>query len=134
MKPPVKLYEVLYISSLAADAPISVVADIASKARPANQRLGLTGLLLFDGARFCGQLEGQQRDVLAKLDRIEQDPRHRQVEVLHYGPLAERRFNRFSTGYPLLEDDDVLGRIETLYGQAAMGAFLDLLATADLDS
>jgi Sensors of blue-light using FAD len=134
MKPPVKLYEVLYISSLAADAPPSVVADIAKQARPTNQQLGLTGLLLFDGARFCGQLEGRQRDVLATLERIEQDPRHGQFELLHYGPLAERRFSRFSMGYPQLDDDDVLGRIETLYGQTAMDAFLGLIETADLDS
>ena len=134
MRPSVKLYEVLYMSSLAADAPLSAVADIAKQARPANQRLGLTGLLLFDGARFCGQLEGRRRDVLATLDRMERDPRHGQFELLHYGPLDERRFSRFSMGYPQLDGDDVLERIEALYGQAAMAAFLGLIETADLDS
>ena len=77
-------------------------------------------------------LEGSHRDVLAKLKRIERDPRHGKVEVLHHGPLVERRFSRFSTGYPQLDDDDVLGRIETLYGQTAMDAFLGLIETADL--
>ena len=77
-------------------------------------------------------MEGSHRDVLAKLKRIERDPRHGKVEVLHHGPLVERRFSRFSTGYPQLDDDDVLGRIETLYGQTAMDAFLGLIETADL--
>ena len=79
-----------------------------------------------------GCLEGKHRDILAKLERIERDPRHGKVEVLHHGPLVERRFSRFSTGYSQLVDDDMLGRIETLYGQTAMDAFLGLIETADL--
>ena len=79
-------------------------------------------------------LEGKHRDVLAKLERIERDPRHGKVEVLHHGPLVERRFSRFSTGYSHLVDDDMLGRTEALYGQTAMNAFLGLIETADLGS
>ena len=128
-----KLYEVLYVSTLAPEAPLSVIADIAKKSRPANQRLDVTGLLLFDGMRFGQQLEGNHKAVLALIEHIQQDPRHCKVEILHHGPLVERRFRSFGTGYTTLDDDDVLGRLEQLDGQAAMDAFLALRDSADLD-
>ena len=51
------LYEVLYVSVLAPDQPLSVVAEIAGRARAANAQGDITGLLIFDGQRFCQQLE-----------------------------------------------------------------------------
>jgi hypothetical protein len=128
------LYEILYVSTLAPEAPLSVVGDIAVKARRANAAQDITGLLIFDGMRFCQQLEGGQKQVLALLERIRQDTRHINLEVLHHGELAERRFRRFSLGYCMVEDDDVLGRMEQMDGQPALEAFVGLLSKLDLDS
>jgi hypothetical protein len=128
------LYEILYVSTLAPEAPLSVVGDIAAKARQANAECGITGLLVFDGMRFCQQLEGGQKQVLALLERIRQDSRHINLQVLHHGELATRRFKRFSLGYCLVEDDDVLERMESLDDQAALDAFAGLLSGLDLDS
>ena len=93
------LYEVLYVSTIAPDAPVSVVAGIAAKARISNQQRGITGLLIFDGQRFCQQLEGTQKQVLSLVERIRLDPRHIDVNVVHHGPLAVRRFKQFDLGY-----------------------------------
>ncbi len=128
------LYEILYVSTLAPEAPLSVVGDIAAKARLANTERGITGLLVFDGMRFCQQLEGGQKQVLALLERIRQDTRHINMQILHHGELALRRFRNFSLGYCMVEDDDVLGRMEQLDGQAALDAFTGLLAKLDLDA
>ena len=133
MKKTAALHEVLYVSTIAPDAPVSVVAEIAGKARSTNETLGITGLLVFDGMRFCQQLEGNQKEVLALTERIRQDPRHTQVAILHHGPLAERRFKRFGLGYTAVDDVDVLGQLEQLDGQAAIEAFLALLSSLDLD-
>ena len=64
------LYEVLYVSTLAPDQPTAVVAEIAAKARQVNAELDVTGLLIFDGQRFCQQLEGPQKAVLLSLIHI----------------------------------------------------------------
>ena len=48
------LYEVLYVSTLAPEQPLSVVAEIAGRARQVNAELDVTGLLIFDGQRFPG--------------------------------------------------------------------------------
>ena len=128
------LYEVLYVSTLAPEAPLSVVKDIAVRARLANAARDITGLLIFDGMRFCQQLEGGQKQVLALLERIRQDTRHINMQILHHGELAVRRFKRFSLGYCVVEDDDVLERMERMDGQPALDAFEGLLSRLDLES
>ena len=117
------LYEVLYVSTLAPDQPLSVVAEIAARARLVNVQLDITGLLVFDGQRFCQQLEGPQKAVLKLIERIRNDPRHINVEIVHNGPLAGRRFQQFSLAFSTVEDEDALARMEQLDGDAAIAAF-----------
>jgi hypothetical protein len=134
MENALQIHEVLYVSTLAPDSPVKVVSQIAAKARLANQDAGITGLLVFDGMRFCQQIEGPRKAVLALIERIRQDPRHVNVEILHHGPLAQRRFHRFSLGYAAMDDADVLARIENAGPEQAMALFLALLPHIDLDS
>lgn len=123
MKIVAALYEVLYVSTLAPEQPLSVVAEIAGRARRVNGELDITGLLIFDGQRFCQQLEGPKKVVLKLIERIRNDPRHVNVEVLHHGPLAGRRFQNFSLAFSTVEDVDALARLEQLDGDAALAAF-----------
>jgi hypothetical protein len=126
-----QLYEAIYVSTIAPGVAISSVADIAGKSRIANQRHGITGLLIFDGMRYCQQLEGPQKQVLNLMEKIRHDPRHINVEIIHHGELASRRFKSFSLGYTTVEDPEVLERLENLDGQAAVNAFLALLSHVD---
>ena len=53
---------------------------------------GITGLLVFNGERFCQTIEGAPaaiNDLLARLDR---DPRHADVEVIDDTEVEARRF------------------------------------------
>ena len=84
-----KLYEVLYVSTIAPNEAVSIVAEIAGKARLFNSEHDITGLLIFDGMRFCQQLEGSSKQVLALMERITQDPRQ---EPGHPDYRARRRY------------------------------------------
>ncbi len=134
MEKALHLHEVLYVSTLSPDSPVKVVSQIAAKARVANQAAGITGLLVFDGMRFCQQIEGPRKEVLALIERIRQDPRHVNVEILHHAPLDERRFRRFSLGYAATDDAEALARIEDAGPAQALAQFLGLLPMIDLDS
>lgn len=129
-----QLHEVLYVSTLSPEAPVKVISQIAAKARIANQEAGITGLLIFDGMRFCQQIEGPRKAILALIERIRQDPRHVNIEILHHAPLEQRRFRRFSLGYATTDDADVLARMENAGPEQAMAQFLALLPSIDLDS
>ena len=83
----------------------------------------LTGLLIFDGQRFCQQLEGPQKAVLKLMERIRDDTRHVNVEVVHHGLLEARRFREFSLAFSTVEDEEALARMEQLDGHAALAAF-----------
>ena len=125
------MYEAIYVSTLAPELPINSVADIARKARIANLRQEISGLLIFDGMRFCQQLEGMKQQVLALMEKIRHDPRHINVKIVHHGELASRRFNSFRLGYTSAEDPEVLERLEKLQGLAAVSAFVALLSQVD---
>ena len=126
-----QLYEAIYVSTIAAGLPIRSVADISGKARIANLTREITGLLIFDGMRFCQQLEGAQKQVLNLMEKIRNDPRHTNVEIIHHGALTSRRFKGFSLAYTTAEDPDLLERLENLDGQSAVSAFLALLSQVD---
>ncbi len=123
------LYQVLYVSTLAPDQPLSVVAKIAHHARVANGRLAIGALLVFDGLRFCQLIEGDRKPVLSLIERIRADARHTGVEVLHHGPLSARRYREFQLVFTSGEEDNSLLPLEALDGQAALTAFEQLCAT-----
>jgi len=128
-----ELHEVLYLSTLAPGAPLKVISDIAAKARKANEAAGITGLLVFDGMQFCQHIEGPRKTVLALTERIRQDPRHVDVDILYHGPLAQRRFRHFGLAYTAVEDVDMLARLRNVGAEAALAQFLALVSTLDLD-
>ncbi len=128
-----KLYEALYVSTIATDAPLSVVGEIAGKARIYNAAHDVTGLLIFDGMRFCQQLEGSQKEVLVLTERISNDPRHTNVVVFHHGSIAERRFRSFALAFTNVDDIDALSRLAQLDGQPGVDAFMALVSTLELE-
>lgn len=133
MTPNSDLYELLYISSIAPAASISVVPRIAKHARERNAKLDVTGLLIFDGARFCQHLEGSESVVRALYARIEVDPRHTQVIALQQGASPTRRFPRFSMGYADLAELDSLQLMVKQSSKTARETFNDLLPTVDME-
>ena len=128
-----ELHEILYVSKLAADAPIRVIADIAVWSRSANRSRDITGLLVFDGMHFCQQFEGGNTEVSELMERIRLDPRHTDIHILHRGPLADRRFRQWSLGYTSVDDVEAVARLEQLQGQAAVEAFMGMLPGLDLE-
>ncbi|MET0311330.1 MAG: BLUF domain-containing protein [Burkholderiaceae bacterium] len=127
------MYEVIYSSRLAPGAPITAVSDIVGRARRANAPRGITGLLVFDGLRFCQALEGPQLEVLTLMAKIKEDERHTGVSVLHHGSSSVRRFERFRTGYTPADQPNLLVALEGLEGPAAAQAVAALVPLLDLD-
>jgi hypothetical protein len=72
---------------------------MAASSRRNNAAQGLTGLLLFGGFRFYAILEGPQRRVFARMERIITDPRHRRLTVLREDAIEVPRFANWSFGF-----------------------------------
>ena len=123
----------LYHSQIAANADISCVADIVKTARHFNKGHQITGMLVFDGQRFCQYIEGPKDKLQELIDRIAVDPRHCQFEAKHQGPvLAKRLFENWSMAYVLVDDSDPLDELGKLDGTDAIHKLEQLLPMLDI--
>lgn len=127
----------LYVSDLAPDVRAAEVGTIVKQARANNQRHGLTGLLVFDGARFAQLVQGPADPVHELARRLGQaEPRHTRMEILLLAPLdGPLLFSEWRMGYLHLDEDS--SGIEALRGQhgsAALAAFRGLVSELDLDA
>lgn len=129
----VPLYQLVYSSLLAADAGVACVADICRTARERNAKDGVTGLLIFDGLRFCQYLEGARDAVRALAQSICEDVRHEQFVILHEGGFeGPRLFNDWSMGYALADDEEMLAPVLAMRGAATVNALQGLVPRLDL--
>lgn len=91
------LVRLLY-ASRAADASAAATEDILAKSRTHNPACGITGILCYGGGIFLQALEGGRRQVSELYRTILQDERHKDVELLHYEEISERRFGGWTMG------------------------------------
>ncbi len=112
--PPREVLRLVYVSAAARPLGAEDLEAIARVSERNNAERGLTGLLLFGGARFYGVLEGPRRRVLARMEAIITDPRHRALRILSEEEIAAARFANWSFGrIPATEgEDDVPGGLE----------------------
>jgi hypothetical protein len=126
--------QILYLSQLAEGADFSVVKDIVRGSRTHNHSRGITGVLLFDGERFCQLLEGSESELTALMQRIERDARHAAIRTLHKGPAGARVLRSWRSGYCESADDlDAFEGAQGLVGPGAVQRFVALAKAADLD-
>lgn len=129
------MYRLLYLSHLASGRDFSVVAQILHVSRERNQQLGITGVLVFDGARFCQLIEGQRAHVVSLAQRIQADPRHTGYRVLFENEDGDARLQpRWRTGYCEPDDLDVFEDDDELTPALALQAFMRRVPGWDLVS
>jgi hypothetical protein len=127
-----ELHEILYCSLLAPDQPTQVVGWIVTQARARNAHEGITGLLVFDGIRFCEHFEGPPESVKSLMARLEADRRHTDLRVLFESARAQRRYQRFEMGLAEVEEREDLADIHALNGAEALQRFLSLRPRFDI--
>jgi hypothetical protein len=91
------LVRLLY-ASRAVDPNPEVIDDILAQSRQFNPASGITGILCYGGGIFLQALEGGRLAVSDLYGHIQKDPRHKDVVLLHYEEIAERRFGGWTMG------------------------------------
>lgn len=122
IKPPAStsgsdLYCIGYVSTQTNPMSTDELLALLTRAREANARLGITGLLLHRGDSFFQILEGGRDEVLSLYAKISADPRHQRVEVVTEGPITSREYNDWQMAFIELDGQDL----------SAMPGFSDLL-------
>ncbi len=80
--------------------------ELVRKSRDNNDRLGVTGMLLYKEGRFMQALEGEEAIVRALVQKITVDPRHHELSLLDEGFTDEREFEDTPMGFEYLGDPD----------------------------
>jgi FAD-dependent sensor of blue light len=91
------LVRLLYASRVV-DPSVAVIEDILAQSRQHNAACGITGILCYGGGVFLQAIEGGRSAVNALYGHILRDPRHRDVELLHFEEIVERRFGGWTMG------------------------------------
>ncbi len=112
------LHRLVYYSrnclTAAPEAMDREVAQILATSQVNNDRVGVTGALMFNKGCFAQVLEGPQAAVETTFERIQQDARHGEVTLLSFGPAEARGFPVWSMAYVGGSDAD-----EARYGSIA---------------
>ena len=85
------MFQLVYVSTATHEFSGRELAELLSVARKNNSRDGVTGMLLYHGGSFFQVLEGEEESVKAIFSRVERDPRHQKVTVLHEEEEVENR-------------------------------------------
>ena len=92
------LVRLLYASRAVHPISTELIESILTRSRERNPDLGITGLLCYGVDVFLQVLEGGRREVSNLYNGIARDPRHRDVQILHFEEIAERRFSGWTMG------------------------------------
>lgn len=91
------LVRLLY-ASRQSDPSTSATESILAQSRSHNMASGITGILCYGGNIFLQALEGGRQQVSELYGIIQKDPRHKDVELLLYEEISERRFGGWTMG------------------------------------
>lgn len=73
--------------------------DILKVARTNNEKLNITGMLVYHDGNFLQVLEGEEKVVTSLFEKICQDPRHQSVMVFIKYSITERQFGEWEMGF-----------------------------------
>ena len=99
MTDPASLVSLTYTSAATRLLSVNELVELIEQIRAKNERLGVTGLLLYSGGNVIQTLEGTSYAVDAVFDAIRVDPRHEDVHVVDRNEVDERSFATWSMGF-----------------------------------
>ena len=91
------LVRLLY-ASRTVDPSAETIDAILAQSRQFNPASGITGILCYGGGIFLQAIEGGRNAVSELYSHIQRDPRHKDVVLLHYEEISERRFSGWTMG------------------------------------
>lgn len=92
------LVRLLYVSRAQSPEVVNTTQSILDSARKYNIANGITGILCFGGGLYLQAVEGGRTQVNELYGHIVRDPRHRDVVLLDYQEISERRFGGWTMG------------------------------------
>ena len=103
------MYHIGYVSSAVNEFTKPELLALLERSRDKNGRLGITGLLLYQGGNFLQVLEGDEQSVRHLYEIIFEDPRHKDIYILFEEFIPEREFPNWSMAFRDLDTEEGRG-------------------------
>ena len=94
-----RILTLTYTSSATDLMSVTQLVELIEEIRPKNERLGVTGLLLYSGGSVIQTLEGSSHAVYQVFDAIRVDTRHGDVRIVDRRYVGGRSFATWSMGF-----------------------------------
>ena len=96
------MISIAYVSSAVFSFNETTLLDLVDQCQRNNERLGITGILVYSDGNFMQVIEGADLPTHALYDRIQRDVRHRAVTTVHQQLIQVREFLGWSMAYNIL--------------------------------
>ena len=97
------LFQIAYISDNAATTTAmqlnKIMNSIQKDSKNNNTADNISGALMFNQNCFAQILEGESHAIEKTFERIQNDPRHQNIQVLDYGPIESRSFPEWAMAF-----------------------------------
>lgn len=127
------LIRLIYVSQATVRFDTSNLDALLELSRRNNDRLGITGMLLYRDGDFVQILEGEEAAVREIYGRIVADSRHAKIILIDDGPATEREFGDWSMGFVRLDDSEVPPGYVDFFSRSLEPSSLAARATEALD-
>lgn len=112
-----ELTQIIYVSKT--DQPWSDddLDRLLFQSRQNNERLHITGMLLYDEQTFLQIIEGTANDIIGLYAKISQDSRHHDVVTIVEKSIRQRFFPDWSMGFQRISSDSGLQGFNDFFQQ-----------------
>jgi Sensors of blue-light using FAD len=97
----------VYVSLANQEMSDNHLKSMLQKARAKNEKLAITGMLLYRDGFFMQALEGELADIESLYDTISQDPRHSDLILIFKKPIPKRGFPDWTMGFNKIDDHNI---------------------------
>jgi len=87
------MFRLIYKSKSIVEVDQETVKDIIEHSAEMNEKFGITGALVATKTHFLQVLEGDYKAVNHRFFKITSDPRHHDIELIHFGAAEKRLFD-----------------------------------------
>ncbi|MEJ8568807.1 BLUF domain-containing protein [Elongatibacter sediminis] len=101
------LHAIVYVSSAVHLMQPDELEQLLARARRKNQKLGVTGLLLYCDGNFMQYIEGEEENLRKIFKTIQTDPRHQGLVKILDQPVNEREFADWNMGFAIAHETEL---------------------------
>lgn len=103
---------IIYCSQATHDFSPDELVALLDLSRRNNERVGLSGMLLYCSQSFLQVIEGDAEALASAYARIDADPRHGNVRVLFEGEVDSPLFPDWTMGFEHVDEEDLAEDVE----------------------